>query len=60
MYVMFLKIMEFTRYSTGLSVGNLVDVLPGAHIIPKHSGGARGCLGQRLLVLWTKQRLYIF
>ena len=26
----FLKIMEFTQHSTGLSFGNLVDGLPGA------------------------------
>ena len=26
------------------------------YIIPKHSGGAKGCLGQHLSVLWTTKR----
>ena len=30
MYVLFLTIIEFTQHSTGLSLGNLVDGLPGA------------------------------
>ena len=30
MYVFFLESMEFTQNSTGLSLGNLVDGLPGA------------------------------
>ena len=30
MFVFFLKIMEFSQHSTGLSFGNLVDGLPGA------------------------------
>ena len=41
MYGIFLKIMEFTRHSTGLWLGNLVDGLPGA----LHSEALRGAQG---------------
>ena len=27
--------------------------------IPKHSGGAKGCLCQRLLVLWTNKQKFV-
>ena len=45
MYVIFLKIMEFTRHSTGLSLGNLVDVLPGASHNKEGLWGGKGVFG---------------
>ena len=49
MYVLFLTIIEFTQHSTGLSLGNLVDGLPGA--LQRNTEAlwwAKQCLGQRL------------
>ena len=46
MGAVFIIIMEITQHVTGLSLGNVVDGYRALYI-PKHSGWAKGCSGQR-------------
>ena len=54
MYVLFLTIIEFTQHSTGLSLGNLVDGLPGA-LHTEALWGGQGVLGPAAIHTLGKQ-----
>ena len=56
MYVFLMKIIEFTEHSTGLSLGNLVDGLPGA-LHTEALWGGQGVFGPATIDTLDKKKI---